>query len=173
MSPRLTRKSFLSLALACLVVGGAQAQDLPAPTGDAILTVSGEIGRSNTPEGAAFSLADLDAMPQAAFTTHTIWTEGEKRFSGVKLADLLAVVQPQAGSLRLIALNDYQVEVALNDPLMRHALLATRINDKTMSVREQGPVWVIFPFDSSADLRTEVAYARSIWQLNRMVVFSE
>lgn len=112
-------------------------------------------------------------MPQVAFATNTIWTEGEKRFSGVKLIDLLAVVQPKGSSLRLIALNDYQVEVALNDPMMRHALLATRIDDKAMSVREQGPIWIVFPYDSSADLRTEVAYARSIWQLNRIDVFSE
>ena len=39
-----------------------------------------------------------------------------------------------------------------------------------MSVREKGPLWVIYPFDSDPEYQTEVIYSRSIWQLDRIVV---
>jgi hypothetical protein len=39
-----------------------------------------------------------------------------------------------------------------------------------MSVREKGPIWMIFPYDSVEAFRTEQTYARSIWQLDRIAV---
>jgi hypothetical protein len=42
------------------------------------------------------------------------------------------------------------------------------MDGKTMSVRDKGPLWIIYPYDSSADYRTEVVYSRSIWQLDRI-----
>jgi len=39
-----------------------------------------------------------------------------------------------------------------------------------MSVREKGPLWVIYPYDSDAKFRTEVIYSRSIWQLDRLAI---
>jgi hypothetical protein len=38
-----------------------------------------------------------------------------------------------------------------------------------MSVRDKGPLWVIYPYDSD-DYRSEVIYSRSIWQLDRLEV---
>lgn len=37
-----------------------------------------------------------------------------------------------------------------------------------MSVRDKGPLWVIYPYDSDPALQSEVTYARSIWQLVRI-----
>jgi hypothetical protein len=37
-----------------------------------------------------------------------------------------------------------------------------------MSLREKGPLWVIYPYDSDPAYRTEETYSRSIWQLNRL-----
>jgi hypothetical protein len=39
-----------------------------------------------------------------------------------------------------------------------------------MSLREKGPLWIIYPFDSSPEYQTELTYSRSIWQLNRIEV---
>jgi hypothetical protein len=39
-----------------------------------------------------------------------------------------------------------------------------------MSLREKGPLWIIYPFDSSPEYQTELIYSRSIWQLNRIEV---
>jgi hypothetical protein len=48
--------------------------------------------------------------------------------------------------------------------------LATLADGKPMSVREKGPVWMLFPYDDVAAYRTEQTYARSIWQLNRIEI---
>jgi len=37
-------------------------------------------------------------------------------------------------------------------------------------LREKGPLWVIYPYDSDAKFRTEVIYSRSIWQLDRLAI---
>ena len=39
-----------------------------------------------------------------------------------------------------------------------------------MTVRDKGPFWIIYPFDSNPDYQSEVIYSRSIWQLNRLEV---
>jgi hypothetical protein len=43
--------------------------------------------------------------------------------------------------------------------------MASRIDGKPIPVREKGPLFVVYPFDSSATLRSSVYYERSIWQL--------
>ncbi len=39
-----------------------------------------------------------------------------------------------------------------------------------MSVREKGPLWIVYPYSSSPEFQNEVIYSRSIWQLNRITV---
>ena len=50
------------------------------------------------------------------------------------------------------------------------ALLAFERNGKPMSVREKGPLWIVYPYDSDAKFQSEVYYSRSIWQLDRLAV---
>lgn len=164
------RNAALAALLSALPLHTAQAQALPAPSGDVILTVSGEIGVTNAEDGAAFGLADLDQLPQTGFETTTIWTEGVQSFSGVRLSDMLARVGAEGGSLLMTALNDYQIEVDAGDPFLKDALLATRQNGAPMSVRDHGPVWLVFPYDADANLRSEIVYSKSIWQLTRIEV---
>ena len=47
-------------------------------------------------------------------------------------------------------------------------MLAYLMDGKTMSVREKGPLWLIYPFDDNADYRSEETYAHSIWQIARI-----
>ena len=72
--------------------------------------------------------------------------------------------------LGAVALNDYKVEMPLEDAVRHGAILALRLNDKPMSVRDKGPLFVVFNYDSAAELRSERYYNRSIWQLRRLQV---
>ena len=49
-------------------------------------------------------------------------------------------------------------------------LLATRLDGQAMTVREKGPLFIVYPFDDSAELRQERYYARSAWQLRTLEV---
>jgi hypothetical protein len=39
-----------------------------------------------------------------------------------------------------------------------------------MSVRDKGPLWLVYPYDSAAKYQSEVVFSRSIWQLNRLEI---
>ena len=49
-------------------------------------------------------------------------------------------------------------------------IIAYRLNGDRMSVRDKGPLWVVYPYDSDQVYQTEVIYSRSIWQLYRIDV---
>ncbi|MEC9347104.1 MAG: molybdopterin-dependent oxidoreductase [Pseudomonadota bacterium] len=160
-----------ALALLVLGVGTAAAAELAAPAGRPLLTVSGEIGVTNGEGGARFDRAMLEAMPQATVQTETPWTEGKVSFTGVLLADVLdAVKAGGTGTLAAIALNDYKVELPASDARAHRVLVAMAMNGKPMSVREKGPLWIIYPLSDESALQTQETYSKMIWQLARIEV---
>lgn len=156
--------------LAALAPGAATAETLPAPAGEVILTVSGAISTTNGDGVLALDAGLLASLPQHAFTTATIWTEGSATYSGVLLRDLLAAAGSTGANVTLTALNDYQISMPAADAAADGPLLAYLADGQPMSTRDKGPVWLIYPFDDVAAYRTEQTYARSIWQLNRIEI---
>lgn len=158
----------LLAGLFCALAAAAPAQDFAAPTGEVILTITGAIGATNAPGALHLDQAQFAALPQHSITTSTIWTEDTPTFEGVLLKDLIAAAQAKGGTLHLTALNDYQISMPVADAKDDGPLLAYLMNGEPMSVRDKGPVWLVFPYDQNADYRTEQTYARSIWQLDRI-----
>lgn len=117
-----------------------------------------------------FSLSELDSFEQSAFETTTIWTDEVNTFSGVSLASILKDMNAVGATLRMTALNDYSVDMPIAEVGEDYPIIATRMDGEVMSVREKGPYWVVFPYDSDPAFQTETTYARSIWQLNRLTV---
>lgn len=157
-------------AFAVLPVAPLSAQTLPAATDEVILTVSGDITNTNADGALALDAALLASLPQHEFTTSTIWTEGTATYSGVLLRDLLAAAGATGATVKLTALNDYQITMPAADAAEDGPLLAVLVDGKPMSVRDKGPVWLVYPYDDNAAYRTEQTYARSIWQLNRIEI---
>jgi hypothetical protein len=169
----MTRHSLSAIfaaVLAVLSVEPVTAQTLSAPTDDAILTVSGAITNTNADGALVLDAGLIASLPQHEFTTSTIWTEGKATYSGVLLQDLLAVIGASGTIVKLTALNDYQITMPVADAAADGPLLAVLVDGKPMSVRDKGPVWLIYPYDDNAAYRTEQTYARSIWQLNRIEI---
>ena len=129
-----------------------------------ILTLTYE-GQTQT-----FDRDALEALGTSTIETTTIWTEGTQVFEGVSLARLAQEIDVQDGTLLATAINDYSVEIPLSDAVENGPILAMTMNGAEMSVRDKGPLWVIYPYDADADFRTEVIYSRSIWQLDRIEV---
>ncbi|MGV2112169.1 molybdopterin-dependent oxidoreductase [Agrobacterium salinitolerans] len=163
------------IVFACMVIGigysGARAEDAMKPSGETILTISGEISQENTSDSKyALDLAMLDTMPQREFSTSTIWTKGKITYRGVQLKTLLDQLGAKGKTLHMIAINDYAVDVPVTDAVDGGPILATHANGKPLSVREKGPVWLIYPFDDKPEYRSEVIYSRAIWQLKAIEV---
>ncbi|WP_068116392.1 molybdopterin-dependent oxidoreductase [Tropicimonas marinistellae] len=164
------RKTAIAACLAVSSALGAAAEELPEPTGDVILTVSGDIEKTNGDDMARFDLAMLKAMPASTIATTTIWTEGDQEFTGIELHTLLEALGVESGEITATAINDYAVTLPVTDAVPGGPIIAYARNGDEMSVRDKGPLWVIYPYDSNADYRTETIFARSIWQLDRMAI---
>jgi len=153
-----------------LPFGAALAEDLPAPTGEVLLTVSGAVPVTNVGETAQFDLAILKSLDEESFTTTTPWTDGQQSFTGVSLKALLDRLEVREGNLSATAINDYAVNIPVSDAVEGGPMIAYLRNGEAMSVRDNGPLWIVYPYDATVDYQAEVIYTRSIWQLDRIVV---
>ncbi|MWB77284.1 molybdopterin-dependent oxidoreductase [Pseudooceanicola sp. 216_PA32_1] len=149
------------LAILCLALPGWA--DLPRASGPVILTIT-----KNGEETAALDRQGLEGLPVSDFTTTTIWTDGPQTFRGVRLAALLERLEVRDGTLSLVAANGYAIRIAVADIRPDGALLAYQRNGAPMSLRDKGPLWLVYPYDSDPSFRTEVKYANSIWQLDQI-----
>ena len=105
----------------------------------------------------------LESLGLETIKTATIWTEGVQEFQGVPLYLLTDAIGAETGTLLATAINDYTVEIPLSDATEGGPILAMRMNGEIMSLRDKGPLWVIYPYDQNAAYRSEVTYSRSIW----------
>src|SRR5919204_5015229 len=146
------RRRWLIAAGSVLAVR-AVAQPLAAPEGAVVLSVGGRITRTNQGPRAAFDMPMLEALAQQNITTKTPWYKEPRKFTGPLLRDVLARVGADGATLRLTALNDYRIDVPFDDARRFDVLLARAIEDRPITVRERGPLFVIYPFDSDPALR--------------------
>lgn len=168
---RRTPATFLAALVAVVFsVFSAAADTLPAPKGAVLLTISGELTHTNGDGIAAFDLEMLRALGESDIVTETIWTPGSHTFTGVRLKTLLEHVGATGRTVKATAINDYGVPIPVTDATDEGPIVAYEMDGNLMSRRDKGPLWVIYPFSSSSDYRTEVIYSRSIWQLDRMII---
>lgn len=169
MSPLLFSRRRLLLWLAAALPAGP-ALALEPPSGPVVLTIVGRVGQPNAGKAARFDMAMLERLPQRSFVTSTPWYGEAHKFTGPLLRDVLAACGASGSSLRATALNDYSVDLPFEDTQRHDVLLARLLDDKPMAVRDKGPLFIVYPFDSSAELRTTVYYSRSAWQLKTLEV---
>lgn len=156
----------------------AQAADLPTSTGPVLLEIVGKLKHSNSTvqlEGrsesaAVFDLALLESLPSVSIRTQSPWTEGVAEFTGVRMDVLLEHVGASSENILLEALDEYSVE-AIGESFQSYPIVvAYKLNGEYMSVRELGPLWVMYPFDDYPELNSEQSKARCVWQLKRITV---
>lgn len=159
-----------AVAVASATAGEVRADGVPTPSGQAILTISGTSQVANVDDTLQFDRETFTALGLETVKTTTIWTDGVQTFEGVPLSTIVELLGIEDGVLKATAINDYTVEIPVSDAVDGGPIIAVRLNGEEMSVRDKGPLWVIYPYDSSDDYRTEVIYSRSIWQLDRIEV---
>lgn len=143
---------------------------LEAPEGPVILVVSGNVGNPNVGDEAHFDTAMLAALAQRETLTHTPWHDGAIRFSGPLGRAVLEAAGAEGVSMRVIALNDYAATIPVSDFENYDIILAMQANDRVLRIREQGPLFVIYPFDEYPELMNEEIFSRSVWQVKRIEV---
>jgi hypothetical protein len=146
------------------------AHALTAPKGKVVLTIHGKhIAHPNVGETAQFDIEMLESLAGREATVETPWMKGMTTFSGPYLRSVLDAAGATGGSLKISALNDYSAEIPFEDAKL-DTILATRMSGKLMSVRDKGPMFLIYPFDLDHGLYNEKYFNRSVWQIKDIEV---
>ncbi|MBZ0329883.1 molybdopterin-dependent oxidoreductase [Halomonas sp. ANAO-440] len=165
------RLTCLSLTGALLMpVMLAMADPLPAPEGPVLLRVSGEIGKTNVDNQAHFDRTMLDALPRQTLDTSTVVTDGVNHFEGFLMRDLLAHVGAQGESAVATALNDYVVDIPLEDFHDFEVLVADSMDGERLTPRDKGPLWIVYPRDDHGELQDIRYDYRWVWQLESLEI---
>ncbi len=167
---RTTRRGLLRITTAALLGGAGAVRALEKPAAPVVLTVSGSVLKPNDGKAAHFDMAMLERLPQQSFSTRTPWYADARKFTGPLLRDVLSQAGAKGTMLRAVALNDYWVEIPIDDALRHDVIVARLLDDKPMAVRDKGPLFVIYPFDARPELRNPVYFSRSAWQLRTIEV---
>ncbi len=147
-------------------------RQLSEPSGRVILTIKGDIKLSNSEDHKArFDREMLSQLPQHVIHTSTPWTEGVQTFEGVAFGDLLAYVQANGKTLKTIALDNYSLEIPIEELVKYSAILAIKKNGEYLRIRDKGPIWVVYPVDDHPELKQAVlTQYRQIWHLRTLIV---
>ena len=159
-----------ALALSTLLLFSGLSLALDKPIGPAVLRISGVVTQPNMQQQAVFDMAMLQALPQHSFTTQTPWYAEPVKFTGPLLRDVLAAAGAKGEGITAIALNDYRTEIPFSDAIKYDLIVAILMNDQPMPVREKGPLFLVYPFDSKAELQAATFYNRSAWQLRALQI---
>jgi hypothetical protein len=143
---------------------------LESPSGPVVLTVEGHLTKPNRQRQAVFDMAMLGQLPQHRVFTKSPWYPEGAEFSGPLLRDVLNAAGASGTRITAYALNDYKTEIPFDDATQYDVILARLMNGKAMPIREKGPLFIVYPFDSTPALHSQVYYNRSAWQLMRLKI---
>jgi hypothetical protein len=145
---------------------------IPPPTEPVVLTVRGRLGLAHVDAGVTLDMPTLERIGLIRFTTPTAWTDGLVTFEGVLLSRLLEVltVPGDVTELTMTALNDYQVAIPVADVRTWPVIIALKRDGQYMSIRDKGPLWVVYPRHAFPELEQVKHKSKWIWQLKEIVI---
>ena len=139
-----------------------------AQTAKPILTVRGKV---DVPQGTVqFDRDALEKLGLVSFETTTPWHNGKVKFDGVPLKLPMKAVHASGNIVQALALNDYSTEIPIEDFERYNVILAMKRDGEYMPVRDKGPLWIVYPYDSDPELKSQKFYSRSAWQVKELVV---
>ncbi|QXB97821.1 molybdopterin-binding oxidoreductase [Aeromonas sp. FDAARGOS 1418] len=112
--------------------------------------------------------AEFEALPQTEVKTGTPWTEGEHLYRGVLLRDLVRIYGLKSQEVKALAVNEYWAALPLEDGEKYPVLVAEKQDGKALTLRNKGPLWVIYPLTDHPELNKELYHSRMVWQLTAL-----
>jgi hypothetical protein len=116
-----------------------------------------------------FSMRQLLAFEQHEVLTANDFVEGKKLFSGPLARDIVKRADMGPATMVLMtAANDYTVQVPLTEFYDYDVILALSMEGRKFTLRDKGPIWLIYPMSDFAELRDPFYNHHLIWQLVKM-----
>ena len=146
-------------------VASEKSEPVSAYSADPTLTI--EFRGATGSEQLVISATELERLSVVRLATSTPFTEGVLPLSG-----------PSGAALAVFATRPFETVVATGldgriaeieaDVFIAEAVLATRLADRRLSVRENGPFWLLFDFDAADRAAGEFLRARSIAHVRKL-----
>lgn len=133
--------------------------------GPLVLEVRGAIARANSDGAAYFDMEMLKALPAARLETTTAVTNGVRQFDGFLMRDLLDFIGADGSTVTAIALNDYAIDIAVDEFSRFDILVAYEMDGEPLLSSDKGPLWIVYPRDQHAELQDIRYDYRWVWQL--------
>lgn len=117
-----------------------------------------------------YTAGQLLSLPQTVVITKNDYVNSVSKFSGPSLKLILKQNDIGPGAkIKLNALNNFSNTIPASDAYQYNVILALRMNGKIMSVRNKGPIWVIYPMDEHPELKSDMYNGRMVWQLREII----
>lgn len=133
------------LVLAAMLAGCAQEGEV----GDALLTVTGDIGKTNSGDNYVFD--------EARFVEHSVdlvindvWMGDGQEYKGILLSDIIDIVKPGSGvtTISVIAVDGKSADVAIEDAKNMEILMVHYLSGALLGEDLGGPVKIAFGADA-------------------------
>lgn len=133
---------------------------------EVLLTLTGAVAGGEV----RFTRNDLDELEWHEIATSTTVTDGQPIFRGVLMRDILKSAQASGDTVTAYALNDYVIDIPMDDFNEFDVIAALYMNGVALTPRDKGPIWIVYPRDEHgvlADIRYDM---RWVWQLTALHV---
>lgn len=122
--------------------------DIPSPERDVILRISGKINNANQGAEILMDRPTLESVGLVEYSVKDPFEKEERTFTGVLMKDLLELwqVSPDASTLNVVALNDFQIDVPIDLVRDYPVMLALKQDGEYMDEAYRGPTMLVFPY---------------------------
>lgn len=128
----------------------------------------------SAPQTQSCDLNGLEKLPSREISTAlpaSLGMPGVHRWKGVSLRHLVEMMGGgEHSQIQLTALNDYAIYIPWADLVRYDPIVAYSRNQQRMSIRDKGPLILIYPFDSTPQLQVQEYVNRTIWQINAISI---
>lgn len=119
-----------------------------------------------------FTRGDLEAMDWHEVQTTNQFIDGKVNFRGPRLTDAISLIgHAGAAKVRLLSAGGNFTEVEISELARYGAILALEMDGRALTLRDFGPIWVMYPIDDHPELRDSRFNNRLVWQLQVIELF--
>lgn len=146
-------------------------QPIPVPKSAVLLTVQGKVGTHNAEDEIHMDRETLEAVGLVQYSVVDPFEERTVEYTGVLMRDLLDLWQiaDDATHLYLVALNDYNTQISIDDLKEYPIMLALKSDGEYMTPDYRGPLMIVYPLHNY-EFEMEQVHSNWIWQLTTIEV---
>ena len=114
---------------------------------------------------------DFADMEQVTVKTTNDYVDDVTTFSGPLFRSALSeIIFGPDSNINVTASNDYRTASPAQEILDYDVILATTMNGVELTLRDRGPVWIIYPMSDNPELQDAKFNDRLVWQLIKVDV---